>query len=633
MASAFASAPLSGDPLFVSDFANFRTPHILIEVSRHHELKKMKKTLKSASHHHRSGTLHDKAHNEMGKKRIEPGMSRSGKGPELKIIPLGGCEEVGRNMTVFEYGDDIVILDMGVQFPEEDMPGVDYVIPNISYLRGKERNIKGVIFSHGHLDHIGAAPILLEQLGNPTIIGREMTLALVKSRQEDYKKGTANKLRVITVKSLKDVIKLGRFTVKFFQIEHSIVDAVGVILETPSGTVIHPGDWTMERDEQGKAKLDYRHLRQLPRPTVLMLESLGATRTERSPSSQEVYRNLHNIISRAPGRIIIGTFSSQIERIEWVIETAQKLGKKVALDGFSMKKNIEIAKQLGYIKLKENALIDIKNINDHPDKKVIVICTGAQGEKNAVLFRIVDKVHRFVQLKKSDTVIFSSSVIPGNERMIQRLKDNIYRQSDHVIHSEIMDVHVSGHANRQDIAEILEMVQPSYFMPVYANHYFLKEAANLAIERGFARDKIFVPDNGSVIVVNKGGAKMLDRKVPSNYVYVDGLGVSDMQNIVLRDRQVLAEDGIVVLIVTVDTKTGKLAQSPDIISRGFVYLKEQQPLVEQMRASVKSIVLRSAPKTWADTTQVKGQLRDRIGQFLFTKTQKRPMVIPVVIEV
>lgn len=565
-------------------------------------------------------------------KRLTPEEKGSAPGV-LRIIPLGGCEEVGRNMTMFEYENDIVILDMGIQFPEEDMPGIDYIIPNTKYLQGKEKNIRGVVFSHGHLDHIGAAPILLEKLGNPLVVGRNLTLALIKHKLEDYKKGMSKSLKSILIKSVGDRIQLGKFTIKFFQVEHSIMDAVGVIIETPSGTVIHPGDWTMERDKNGQPTLNYSQLQKLNKPTVLMLESLGSLNDRHTGSYEEMYKNLQNILNSAPGRVIIGTFSSQIERIKWVLEAADKLGKKVALDGYSMKMNIEIAKELGYINIPKGLLIDIKKVDDYPDKQIVVICTGAQGEENAVLVRIVTGEHKQIRLRKNDTVIFSSSIIPGNERSIQRLKDNIYRQCDNVIHGEIMDVHVSGHATREDIVEMIRQIRPTYFIPVYANHYFLKEARNLAIRNGFDANKIFVPDNGSIIEVGEFGARMLDKKVPSNYVFVDGLGVSDTQNVVLRDRQVLAEDGMVVVIATIDSKTGKLIQNPDIISRGFIFLKDNKQLIEDLRHKVKKMVIESDPMSWADTNQIKNNIRDKVGQFLFSKTEKRPMVLPVVIEV
>jgi ribonuclease J len=411
------------------------------------------------------------------------------------------------------------------------------------------------------------------------------------------------------------------------------MDAVGVIIETPAATVIHPGDWTLGRDKNGKPTLDYTHLQKFSSPTVLMLESLGVTHKGQGPGDEEMYKNLFNILKEAPGRVIIGTFSSQVERIKWIAEAASQLNKKVALDGYSMKVNVELAQKLGYIKIKKGILIDVHKVDDYPDNKVVVVGTGAQGEENAVLARIVNGDHRNLKLKKQDTVVFSSSVIPGNERTIQRVKDNMYRQCDNVIHGEFMDVHVSGHATREDILEVIKQIKPTYYVPVYANHYMLKEARKLAMTNGFDEKKIFVPDNGSVIEVNKQSAKILEKKVPSDYVFVDGLGVSDTQHIVLRDRQVLAEDGMVVVIATIDTKTCRLIQNPDIISRGFVFLKDNKQLIEDLRHKVRKMVIASDPKTWADTNHVKNEIRDKVGQFLFSKTQKRPMILPVVIEV
>jgi ribonuclease J len=552
----------------------------------------------------------------------------------FKIIPIGGCEEVGRNMTIFEYEDDIVILDIGIQFPEEDQLGIDYIIPNTKYLEGKENRIRGVIFSHGHLDHIGGAPIVLEKLGNPVIVGRPLTLALIKHKQEDYKKGTAQNLKTITVKNLKDKIRLGKFAVRFFQVEHSIMDSMGVIIETPAGSVIHPGDWTMERDTNGVPRLKYEHLADCcKKPVALMLESLGAINDRDHGTYEEMYNNLFNIIKNAKGRVIVATFSSQVERVKWVIEAAKSLGKKVALDGYSMKMNIEIAGKLGYLSIPKGTLIDVNKTGDYKENQVVIICTGAQGEENAVLNRIVTGEHRTVTLRKQDTVIFSSSIIPGNERTIQRLKDNIYRQCDNVYHGDILDVHVSGHSTKKDVVEMLKSTKPDYFIPVYANHYFLKEARKLAINNGFEEKNIFVPDNGSILEMDANGLKMLDKKAPSDYVFVDGLGISDTQHIVLRDRQVLAEDGMVVVIATVHSKTGKLVQNPDIISRGFVFLKDNKQLIEDIRHKVKKLVIESNPTTWTDTNLIKNNIRDKIGQFVFSKTQKRPMVLPVVIEV
>ena len=463
----------------------------------------------------------------------------------LHIIPLGGNEEVGRNMTLFEYGGDIVILDMGMQFPEEDMPGIDYIIPNISYLKGKEKKIKGVILSHGHLDHIGAAPILLHNLGYPLVIGRDMTIAMVKKKMEDFQKGSAQYLKAKRIKSVDEKITLGKFEIGFFDVEHSIMDAVGVIIKTPDGTVIHPGDWTMEKSPVDGKILSYNHLSKLPSPRILMLESLGAIAPDVGRvSEEEMYRNLKKLIYEAKGKVIIGTFSSQIKRIGHILEYAGKIGKKVALDGYSMKMNIEIAKELGYIKAHKETFISVSEIHKYPENGVIIICTGAQGEGNAVLSRIITDNHKYIKIKKNDTVIFSSSIIPGNERTIQRLKDNLYRKCDNVIHSDIMDVHISGHCSAQDIQKMLIQVSPQFFLPVYANHYMLKEAEKLAVKTGFPKERIFVLDNGNILEVKKGRAEILLKKVDASYVMVDGLGIGDVGEVVLRDRTQLAHNGL-----------------------------------------------------------------------------------------
>lgn len=411
------------------------------------------------------------------------------------------------------------------------------------------------------------------------------------------------------------------------------MDAVGVIIKTASGTVIHPGDWTLEKDAKGKPMLSYEYLSKLPRPTVLMLESLGAIDIRKSASTEEMHKNLAKLITEAPGRMIIGTFSSQIERIDWIISLAEKLGKKVALMGYSMKNNVEIAKKLGYIKYQKNSVIRLEDVDKFPEKKVVILCTGSQGEDNAALSRIIDGNDKSIKLRKADTVILSSSIIPGNERTIQRLKDNLYRQCDNVIHGSIMDIHVSGHGNREDIAYMLKQIRPDYFIPSYANHYMLKEAAKLAQSIGFRKERVFVPDNGSVIEVNKTGARMSDKKVPSAYVFVDGLGITDMSNVVIRDRQQLAEDGMLVIIATIDGKTGELIHSPDIISRGFVYLKENKKLIEMTRAKIKKILKDENPLTAPDDNYLKDKIRNEVGKFLFQKTEKRPMILSVIIEV
>ncbi len=547
----------------------------------------------------------------------------------LRITPLGGQEEVGRNMTVFEYGNDIIIVDMGIQFPEEDMPGIDYIIPNIDYLKGKSKNIRAVIFTHGHMDHIGAAPILLEKLGYPLIVGRPLTLALIKDRMEEHKKGSAKKLKSFQIKSLKDNLNCGKFRAGFFEVEHSIMDSAGVVLQTPVATVIHMGDWTSSE------QISYKHLSKLQKPTILMIESLGSTNSQPLSTEQEMWKNLREILSKSKGRVVIATFSSQIERIKGIISFAQKINKKVALDGYSMKKNIAIARKLGYIKAAKNTLIDIKKIDEYPDNKIIVLCTGAQGENRAVLSRIVSGNHRYLKLRKKDTVIFSSSVVPGNERSVQRLKDNLYRLSDNVIHNEIMNIHVSGHTNIKAIQKTVRDIAPTYILPVYANHYFLKEAEKIIRETGFKAKNIFILDNGQAISFRKNRTPRIEKKkADASYVFIDGLGRTNLEEVVLRDRRALSNDGIFVIIVVIDSKTGKVASSPDIISRGFIHLDTSKELLKQARRSAVSIVEKSTGKDQTvNWNYIKNNLRENLGDFLFQKTKKRPMILPVVIEV
>lgn len=553
----------------------------------------------------------------------------------LRITPMGGNEEVGRNMTMFEYDGDIIILDMGMMFPEEDMPGIDYIIPNISYLKGKEKNVRGVILSHGHLDHIGAAPLLLRELSYPPVVGRDLTLALVKKKMEDFEINSTSNLKTIRVGSVNDKIRLGKFQIEFFDVEHSVMDAVGVIIRTPDGTVIHPGDWTMDKNPTDHSPVTYAHLANLPSPKILMLESLGATDTRVEQKSEvEMYKNLHELVNTAGGMVIIGTFSSQIKRIGKIIEHAEAVGKKVALDGYSMKMNIEIAKELGYIKAHKNTLITVNDVHKFPRNKVVVICTGAQGEGNAVLSRIVNDEHRFIRIQKEDTVVFSSSIVPGNERTVQRLKDDLYRKCNNVIHSDILDVHISGHSNAFDIQDILKQIKPDFFLPVYGNYYMLKEAEKLAEKVGIKKENIFVLDNGHQLEVHEKKAKVLPAKIDTSYVMVDGLGVGDVGEVVLRDRQLLAKDGMFTIVVIIDSKTKKIIGTPQITSRGFIFVKENFDLVNATKRVVEKIVKeKTSPDVPVNWDYVKNNIRESVGSFLYTKTERRPMVLPVVIEV
>lgn len=552
---------------------------------------------------------------------------------KLHIIPLGGCEEVGRNMTVFEYENDIVIIDMGLQWPEEDMPGIDYIIPNIAYLKGKEKNIRGVIITHGHYDHIGAVPHLIPMLGNPIIYGTPLTLGIISKRQEDFK---TNPLRLKSIQK-DSILQLGKFRASFFGVSHNIPGSLGVILDTPVGKVVHTGDFKLDPQTSGDAPAEMEKIKNLGKQNVLalMADSTNATEPGHQLAEHDIQGNIDEILSQAPARVIVGTFSSLLGRIQQIIWSAEKLDKKIVIEGFSMKRNVELAQQLGYMTVKKGSIIDIKEMRHYADNKIIILCTGAQGEDNAVLMRIANKEHRTLKIEKGDTVVFSSSVIPGNERSVQRLKDQLYRLGADVIHYKMMDVHAGGHAKQGDLLDLINMVKPKYHIPVYGNHSFLRIHAKVAIRAGIKPENIFVADNGQVIEfdLNRNGQLTKD-KVTTDYVFVDGLGVGDVSNIVLRDRQMMAEDGMIVIIVTISGKNGKMIHSPDIISRGFIYMREQKELVETIRTKVKDIVNEhNKTNSQVNEAYIKEALRNDLGQYIFLKTERRPMILPVVIEV
>ena len=552
---------------------------------------------------------------------------------KLRIIPLGGLEEVGRNMTLFEYGNDIIIVDMGLQFPEEDMPGIDYIIPNIKYLKGKERNIKGVFITHGHMDHIGAIPHLMPRLGNPPMFTAALTAGIIKKKQEDYPNVGSLNLKVVNFESK---ISLGNFRVEFFHVNHNIPDVLGMAIYTPEGLVIHTGDFKFDHSPTTDKPADIGRIAQLGSQGVLVLmsDSTGAEHPGHSISEQEIQKTIDGIISKAKGRIIVATFSSLISRIQQVITISEKYGRKVAIDGYSMRTNIEIANKLGYLKFRRGTIIRPEQMKNYPDDKVSLMCTGAQGEGRAVLMRIVNKEHRHVQIKKADTVIFSSSVVPGNERTVQNLKDQLYRQGADVVHYKMMDVHVGGHAQIEDLKMMINLIKPKFFMPIHGNYYMLRLHANIAENIGIPPSNTIVAGNGNVVELTKNSAAITKEKIPSNYVMVDGLGVGDVGNIVLRDRQQMSEDGMFTIVVIVDSKTGKIVGSPDIISRGFIYMKGSTELVKETKNKVAEIVnKKAAPEHDTNWAYIKDNIRDQIGQFLFNKTQRRPMILPVVIEV
>ena len=550
---------------------------------------------------------------------------------KLKIIVLGGNEEVGRNMTLLEYGQDIILIDMGLQFPEEDMPGIDYIIPNLDYLKGKEKNVKGVIITHAHYDHIGGIPHLMKRIGNPPIFSSDLSIKMIEKRQLDFKDAPKLNSKIVNTD---DKIKLGVFEMEFFGVSHNIPTSMGVVVKTPLGLIVHTGDFKLDMDVSGDTPAEIGKIARLADKKVLALlsDSTNAPHSGHQLSELEIQGNLDEIIRSATGRIIVGTFASLLGRIQQIIWAAEKFDKKVVIEGYSVKSNVEIAKELGYIKTEKGTLITADQMKNYPSNKILVLCTGAQGEGRAVLMRIANREHRQISIEKDDTVVFSSSVIPGNERSVQKLKDSMYRLGANVIHYKMMDIHAGGHAHKEDLKLIINLVRPQYFIPIEGNHSFLRIHAKIAEEAGIDPKKIFVADNGQVIEFTKTGGKLTNTRVPADYVFVDGLGVGDISNVVLRDRQVMAGDGMLVVIATVDAKTGKLLQSPDIISRGFIYMKENKKLVEQTRSKIKSL-LKDNTKQASNDTYIKDKIRNELGQFLFTKTQRRPMILPVLIEV
>lgn len=553
----------------------------------------------------------------------------------IRIVPLGGLEEVGRNMTVFEYEDDIMIVDMGLQFPEDDMPGIDYIIPNVKYLQDKIKNIRGVVITHAHYDHIGAIPHLIPKLGNPPIYGTDLSLAIIRRRQEEYK-NISDKLDLNEINK-DSKINLGNFNVEFFGLSHNIPGSVGVIVRTPEGIIIHTGDFKIDERSAiaGVTELDKLKAISKEKPLLLMSDSTNAREIGKQFSEIEIVTELEEIIKNAKGRLIFGTFASLLGRLNEIINIAAKHKKKIIIEGRSMKINIEIARELGYIKIPKGTVISIQEMKKYPNNKIMILATGAQGEDRAVLMRIANREHRFIEAEHGDTFVFSSSVIPGNERTVQRLTDKLYREGIEVINYRMMDIHAGGHAKQEDLKKIIEIVQPRYFMPIEGNHSFLQIHAKVARSAGYDSKNIIVADNGQLVECKDGICKLRKEKVPADYVFVDGLGVGDVGQVVLRDRQVMAQDGMFVIIALVDHKTGRVRSSPDIISRGFVYLRESKELIADTRKLILNIIGHATGRNGGEINwaYVRDALREEVGAFLFHKTQRRPMIIPVVIEV
>lgn len=554
----------------------------------------------------------------------------------VRVIPLGGVEEVGKNMTAVEYNDDIVIIDCGFQFPDEsEAPGIDYIIPDISYLEKKKKKVKAILITHGHLDHIGGLPYIVSKIGNPTIYSRELTGAIILKRQMEFPHLPPLNIKVVEKNS---VLEIGELKVKFFNVTHTIPDSMGISVVTPVGNIVFTGDFKIDHEKGVPAQHEVETYETIGRDNnlVLLADSTNAWKPGFSFSERDVHANIRKILEDQKGRLIIGTFSSLLERLIFIISCAEELGKKVAVEGRSMRDNLEIAKVLKMINAKKDTIIQAGELSNYPENRVIILATGAQGDEYAALMRMSRNEHPHIKLHRGDTIILSSSVVPGNEKAVQRLKDNLSRRGPKIISYLVLDVHASGHANREECKWIMQKIKPRFFIPIHGYHQFLQEHAEAAGEAGIPLPNIVIPDNGSVIEFPEAGTKIRvsKEKVSQGVVMVDGLGSGNVQEVVIRDRQQLAQDGMFVIISVVDSRTGKVKQSPDIISRGFVYLKESQDLLQGARYLIR--------KTIEDTVKdmrpinldyVRNTIKEELGKFLFQKTAKRPIILPVILEV
>ncbi|MDD3481257.1 MAG: ribonuclease J [Patescibacteria group bacterium] len=577
--------------------------------------------------------LKGKSIKTQGENSMKSSKTKEIKKETLRVCTMGGLGEIGKNMYVFEYEEDIIIVDMGFKFPDNDMLGVDYIIPDVSYLEERKDRIKAIFITHGHEDHIGGIPYILPKVSAP-IYAAKLTIGLIEAKLDEFNLLKGAGLHVIDPE--KDKIKVGKFEVEWARVTHSIPDAVAVIVGTPIGKTVFTGDFKFDHSPVDNKNIDVGKLARLGDEGVLLLmsDSTGAESPGYSASESSITKNINRIITESKGRIIIASFSSQINRIQMVIDSAKESGRKLAFSGRSLLRNVEISVRLGYLKIPADLIIKIEDVNKYPDNRVCIMSTGSQGEAMSALSRMASGDHKNVKIKKGDTVLFSSSPIPGNESSIVTVIDDLFRIGAEVVYEGRGESthHVSGHPGTEELKMMLNFTRPKYFMPVHGEMHHLVHHKEIAEEVGLPEESIFVMDNGDVLEITKNEAK-LDGKVPSGIVLVDGLGIGDVGEIVLRDRKAMSTEGIFVVICTVDRKTGKLLSSPDIISRGFIYMRENEKLVNNTRNEVRNIIEGAAsggPQNW---TNAKVKIRDKVQDYLYQNTQRRPMVIPVVIEV
>jgi len=553
----------------------------------------------------------------------------------VRVVAISGLEQIGRNMWVFETKDDMVVIDAGFQFVGEGAgaPGIDYILPNTQYIEERKHKVRAMLVTHGHLDHIGGIPFIMERIGNPTIYTQYLTSLMILKRQEEFPH--MDPVNITVVKE-GEAFSIGNLQVKTFPVTHSIPDAMGIAFETKYGDVVITGDIRLTHDGNGEIdKFERESWEKVGQNNnlIMLADSTNADREGFSAPESVVFDSLEKIIKDASGRLIIGTFASQFERLIHIIKTCEKYGKHVVPEGRSIKTHIDIALTAKMMEVKPGVIIGAQEMQDHPADKIVVLATGAQGEEFAALMRMATDKHKFINLNERDTMVLSSSVIPGNEIAVQKLKDNIYRKNCRVINYKSASVHSSGHGNAGELNWVRQTVKPKFLMPVHGHHYHLKSHAYTAIENGFPRENIVVPDNGTILDIIGGETlKVHDVKAPTEEIFVDGFNVGAKQEVVLRDRQSLSEQGMFVIIATVNTRNGKLRKSPDIISRGFIYLRENQQLLSEARVLIKKTVEKQTANMHPiDLDIVKDELSDVVSGFLMQKTNKTPMVIPVLI--
>lgn len=550
---------------------------------------------------------------------------------KLKIIPLGGLQEIGKNLTVFEYRNEVIIVDCGVAFPDDDMLGVDLVIPDVTYLEKNAKKIKGMVITHGHEDHIGAIPYFLKKINVP-VYATKLTMGLIEAKLEEHNLLRSAELHIAKPK---DIVKLGRyFNVEFIKTTHSIADAVAFAIHTPVGTVVHTGDFKIDYTPIDGEVMDFARFAELGKEGVLLLMS-DSTNVERpgyTMSERSVGLEFDKIFMNSNKRIIVATFASNIHRMQQIINSAVKFGRKVAAIGRSVLRVIDVAQQLGYITAPEGSIIDIDKIGLYNPEQLVIITTGSQGESMSALARMSTGEHRKVTITPEDLVIFSSSPIPGNEKSVGKLIDELQKLGAEVIYNQLADVHVSGHACEEELKMMLTLTKPKFFMPVHGEYRFLRRHGHIAELLGMSDKNIFIMANGKTLEVDSNSAR-IGQQVQSGIVLVDGLGVGDVGNIVIRDRQMLSENGMILVVFSLDGKTGKLVGGPDIITRGFVYVRESEDLMEEIRVFSKEQILKLENEGIKEWSVIKGKVRDSLCDFVYKKTRRNPMILPIITEV